>query len=177
MKHLKLVLSMAFVAISLQLSAQTDKETTVKIVTDKHYTFVANTALPMNNMEVNAILNSMPGAQGGGGAINLSGNQYDLKVTQDSIVAYLPYYGRAFSAPYNSNEGGIKFTSKDFTYKESKNKKGYYIIQINTKDVRRENFRLTLNITTNGYATLVASGNNKQPITFNGYLDEPSKKD
>ncbi|MFW0715678.1 DUF4251 domain-containing protein [Pedobacter sp. N23S346] len=176
MKHLKLILSMALVALTTQLFAQTNKETTIKIIDEKDYTFVANSAIPMSNMDISQILSRMPGSQGGG-VINLTGSQYDFRVTKDSVVAYLPYYGRSFSAPMNPNEGGIKFTSKDFSYKESKNKKGAYTIQINTKDVKRENFRLTLSVTENGYASLVASGYNKQPITFNGYLSESKKKD
>ncbi len=176
MKHLKIVLSMALVAFTMQLFAQTNKETTVKIIGEKDYTFVANSAIPMSNMDVSQILSRMPGSQGGG-MINLTGSQYDFKVTKDSVVAYLPYYGRSFSPPLNPNEGGIKFTSKDFSYNETKNKRGNYTIQINTKDLKRENFRLTLSITPNGYATLIASGYNKQPITFNGYLSESKRKD
>ncbi|MDQ0968271.1 hypothetical protein QFZ20_003674 [Flavobacterium sp. W4I14] len=176
MKRLNLILSLAFLLIGVQLLAQTNKETTVKIVADKNYTFVANTAMPMSNNDINKVLAMMPGSQGGG-SINLTGSQYDVKVTKDSIVAYLPYYGRSFSAPMDPTQGGIKFTSKDFTYTESKNKKGSYTIQINTKDVKRENYRFTINISTNGYASLTASSMNKQPIIFNGYLDEPKKQD
>lgn len=176
MKRLNLILSLAFLLIGVQLSAQTNKETTVKIVADKNYTFVANTALPMSNNDISRVLAMMPGSQGGG-SINLTGSQYDVRVTKDSIVAYLPYYGRSFQAPMDPTQGGIKFTSKDFTYTESKNKKGSYTIQINTKDVKRENYRFTINISTNGYASLTASSMNKQPIIFNGYLDEPKKKD
>jgi hypothetical protein len=127
-------------------------------------------------MDINRILSSMPGAQGGS-TINLTGSQYDVRVTKDSVVAYLPYYGRSYSAPIDPSQGGIKFTSKDFTYTESKNKRGAYTIQINTKDVKRENYRFTINISTNGYASLTASSINKQPIIFNGYLDEPKKQD
>ena len=176
MKRLNLILSLAFLLIGIQLFAQTNKETTLKIVADKNYTFVANNALPMSNNDINRVLAMMPGSQGGG-SINLTGSQYDVKVTKDSIVAYLPYYGRSFSAPMDPTQGGIKFTSKDFTYLESKNKKGLYTIQINTKDVKRENYRFTINISTNGYASLTASSVNKQPIIFNGYLDEPKKQD
>jgi len=175
MKHLKLVLSIFFAVASIQLFAQTNKETTIKIIGEKNYTFVANSAIPMSNMDISRVLASMPGAMGGG-MINLSGNQYDFKVTKDSVVAYLPYYGRAFNAPLDPNEGGIKLTSKDFSYKESVGKKGGYTIQISTNDIRKENFRFTLSVSTNGYATLIASGNNKQPITFNGYLSESKKK-
>ncbi|CAH0162220.1 DUF4251 domain-containing protein [Pedobacter sp. ISL-68] len=176
MKRLNLILSLAFLLIGVQLFAQTNKETTLKIVADKNYTFVANTAMPMSNNDINKVLAMMPGSQGGG-SINLTGSQYDVKVTKDSIVAYLPYFGRSFSAPMDPTQGGIKFTSKDFTYTESKNKKGSYTIQINTKDVKRENYRFTINISTNGYASLTASSMNKQPIIFNGYLDEPKKQD
>ncbi|MBB4108960.1 MULTISPECIES: DUF4251 domain-containing protein [Pedobacter] len=176
MKRLNLILSLGLLMLSIQSFAQTDKETTAKIVADKNYIFVANTALPMSNNDVNRILSMMPGSQAGS-AINLTGSQYDVKVTKDSIVAYLPYFGRSFSAPMDPTQGGIKFTSKDFTYTESKNKKGLYTIQINTNDVKRENYRFTINISTNGYASLTASSVNKQPIVFNGYLDEPKKKD
>jgi hypothetical protein len=176
MKRLNLILSLSFLLIGVQLFAQTNKETTLKIVADKNYTFVANTAMPMSNNDINKVLAMMPGSQGGG-SINLTGSQYDVKVTKDSIVAYLPYYGRSFSAPMDPTQGGIKFTSKDFTYTESKNKKGSYTIQINTKDVKRENYLFTINISTNGYASLTASSMNKQPIIFNGYLDEPKKQD
>lgn len=175
MKRLNLILSLAFLLLGFQSFAQTNKETTVKIVADKNYTFVANTAMPMSNNDISRVLAMMPGSQGGG-SINLTGSQYDVKVTKDSIVAYLPYYGRSFSAPMDPTQGGIKFTSKDFTYTESKNKKGSYTIQINTKDVKRENYRFTINISTNGYASLTASSMNKQPIIFNGYLEEPKKK-
>ncbi|QNR84692.1 DUF4251 domain-containing protein [Pedobacter riviphilus] len=176
MKRLNLILSLAFLSLGFQSFAQTNKETTVKIVADKNYTFVANSAMPMSNNDINRVLAMMPGGQGGS-TINLTGSQYDVKVTKDSIVAYLPYYGRSFQAPMDPTQGGIKFTSKDFTYTESKNKKGVYTIQINTKDVKRENYRFTINISTNGYASLTASSVNKQPIIFNGYLDEPKKQD
>ncbi|WP_316824349.1 DUF4251 domain-containing protein [Pedobacter miscanthi] len=176
MKRLNLILGLVFLTIGVRSFAQTDKETTVKIVADKNYTFIANTAIPMSNIDVSRVLAMMPGSQGGS-AINLSGSQYDVRVTKDSVVAFLPYYGRSYSAPIDPSQGGIKFTSKNFTYTESKSKKGAYTIQINTKDVQRENYRFTINISTNGYAQLTASSINKQPILFNGYLAEPKKKD
>jgi len=175
MKPLKYLLSIILIAVTAQTFAQTNKETTLKIVGNKNFVFVANTAIPMSNADVNKILSRMPGGQGGG-TINLTGSQYDVRVTKDSVIAYLPYYGRSYNAPMDPNEGGIKFTSKDFSYNETKSKKGSHTIQINTKDVKKENYRFTINISTNGYASLIASSTNKQPITFYGYLAEPKKK-
>lgn len=175
MKNLKYILSSLLIFTASFTFAQTEPEITNKIVANKNYIFVANTAIPMANAEMNKILSSMPGGMGGG-SISLTGAQYNLIVTKDSIIAYLPYYGRAYSAPINPTEGGINFTSKDFSYKQSKNKKGAYTIQINTNDVKVENYRLTLSISENGYASLNVSSMNKQAITFNGYLEEPKVK-
>lgn len=175
MKKLKYVLSALLLSTGVASIAQTNPAVTNKIVADKNYVFTANSALPMANAEVSKVLNSMQGGQGGG-SITLTGSQYDLVVTKDSLKAYLPYYGRSYSAPVNPSDGGIKFTSKDFSYKQTRNKKGVYAIQIETKDVKFENYRMTINISENGYASLVVSSINKQPITFNGSVDEVKSK-
>ena len=160
--------------ISISSYAQTDKETTAKIVNAKNFVFVANSAIPLNSTEVNKVLGKMSGGVNAGGNINLSGSNYDLKVTADSLVSYLPFYGRAYSAPFNNDDNGYRFTSKDFTYAITNRKKGGWDIIINTKDVK-DNVRMSLNIATNGYATLSVLSNNKQSITFNGYLKEADK--
>ena len=167
---------MVLVGFATRAIAQTDKETTAKIVENKTFNFMANAAIPMASNDLNRIITAMPGGQSGS-LINLGGGRYDVKVTKDSIVAYLPYYGRAYVAPYSPSEGGIKFTSKDFSYKKTENKKGTYIIQINTKDLTKENYRLTFNISTNGYASLSVISVNRQSIVFNGYLEEPKQKE
>jgi len=172
MKTLKTFLMLAAVFTTVQVSAQTDKETTARLVESKTLTFNATTAQPLSNMEINAILSKMPGGQGGG-TIQLSGSRYDLKITKDSVLAYLPYYGRAYTATMNTDDSGIRFKSKDFTYKTEKKKKGNWIITINPKDVKNGQ-RLTLNVGTTGYATLNVIDNNRQAITFNGYISDPS---
>ena len=174
MKHLKLLSILVFASIA-QAFAQTDKQTTASLMADKNYVFMANTAIPLSNQDISQVLRSMPGSQGGG-TINLTGSSYDFTVTPDSIVAYLPYYGRAYSAPYNPTEGGIKFKSKNFSYVKSRNKKGSYLISIKTKDLKSENYQMMLTVSEKGYATLMVNSNNKQPINFNGVLSEPKAK-
>ena len=174
MKHLKYISLCLFTLLANQLFAQTNPEITSKIVASQNYVFNANNAMPMSGTDVNRVLSNLPGGLGSS-TINLSGAQYDVKVTKDSIVAYLPYYGRSYSAPVNPTDGGIKFTSKKFTYTESVNKKGVYYIRISTKDLTRENYQLVISISKNGYASLMVNSNNKQPINFNGYLSEPKK--
>ncbi|MBB2146627.1 DUF4251 domain-containing protein [Pedobacter sp. LMG 31464] len=175
MKTLKIVTLFALAFIAFKASAQTDKATTIRIVEDKNYVFVATTAIPTNITDINNILRKMPG-NAGGGSISLSGSSYDVRVTNDSVVVYLPYYGRAYSASPNSDENGYKFTTKKFTYDVKKTKKGGWDVNVNTKDVK-DNVRMILNITSAGYATLNVMSNNKQSIIYNGYLSENKKKE
>lgn len=175
MKTLKNLFIIALLFAAVQSNAQTDKATTARIIEAQNYVFVATMAFPLNAMDISKVLNRMPGANSGG-AINLNGSNYDVKVTKDSLVCYLPYYGRAYTVKPGINEGGIKFKSKDFNYKSEIRKKGGWIITMNPKDVKDDynaNYALTLTVTTAGYATLTVNSNNQQSITFNGYLAEP----
>lgn len=175
MKVIKKLGLLVFAIISFTASAQTDKATTARVIEDKNFSFVATSALPLNVNEMNNILNRMSGFNNGA-MIDLTGGSYDLYVTADTIKAYLPFYGRAFNATLNQDENGYKFSSQDFTYQTTKRKKGGWDIKIDTKDVRN-NARMNLNVSENGYAVLSVISNNKQTITYNGYIREnkPSK--
>lgn len=170
---MKITVLILFIFITFQVAAQTDKATTKRIVESKNFTFVASTAMPMNSAEINNILSRMPGANGGA-SINLTGANYDVRITPDSVIAYLPYYGRAFSAPIGRDDNGFKFTSTKFSFENIVRKKGGWQITINPKDTK-EGVRMNFTISTNGYATLSVSSNNKQSITYNGYLASPKK--
>lgn len=171
---MKKILFMLFAVISFTVNAQTDKATTKRIVEAKNFTFIASTAMPMNSAEINSILTRMPGANGGGN-INLTGQNYDVRISQDSLVAYLPYYGRSFSAPMGRDDTGYKFTSTKFDFESKERKKGGWQISLNPKDTK-ESVRMSLTIGVNGYATLTINSNNKQSITYNGYLKESKKE-
>ncbi len=175
MKIYKYLLSVIVVSFAaLNTYAQIDKAITSKMIATKQFTFMATSATPMNSQDISKIMGKM---QGGAQSslINLSGDGYELKVTADSIVAYLPYYGRSYSAPISPSDGGIKFTSKKFDYKSSKGKKGNWDIDLNIKDAT-ESYRLNLTISENGYGSLSVNSNNKQSISYQGYLTELIKK-
>lgn len=155
--------------------AQTDAATTKRIIENKQFVFEATSAMPMANADVINVMSRMNGGTATGGSINLSGSGYDLKVSKDSIEAYLPYYGRAYTAQMNPDDAGIKFKSKDFTYTRSEQKKGGWNINIKPKD-GKDIQSMTLSVSTKGYATLSINSNNRQPISFNGVLAEVKDK-
>ncbi len=123
------------------------------LINSKRYVFVAQTVLPMS-----------------GRTINLT-TDYDVRVSGDTVVSDLPYFGRAFVAPIDPSEGGIHFTSTNFNYNIKERKKGGWDIAIlpkDTKDVRQ----LFLSVTESGYGTLQVISNNRQQISYNGYIKE-----
>lgn len=135
------------------VAAQESNGATLKsILTNKTFVFKAQSAWPLQGTVVQ--LNS----------------GYDMKLLQDSINSYLPYFGRAFTAGYGS-EGGITFTSKKFDYKLREKQKGGWEITIKLNDVK-EVLELNYSVSTNGYATLQVISNNRQAISFYGVIEK-----
>ena len=131
---------------------QEEKEKVQGMVDAQEYKFVAQFALPMS-----------------GRSINLA-SMYDMVVTKDSVMAYLPYFGRAYVAPANPSEGGIKFQSADFDYTLKEAKKGGWTARIAVREAHHH-YEITLNITTTGSANLSVSDNTRQPISFSGKIE------
>ena len=133
-------------------SEKQTKETVIKnLIDSKNYVFTAKYVQPIS------------------GPIRHLTSEYDMKVMGDSIVTYLPYFGRAFSAPINLSQGGIQFTSKDFNYTaESKRKEWIIVIKPRESiDVRE----LTLRVFKNGSASLMVNSTNRQSISYNGVIE------
>ena len=116
------------------------------------YTFVPQTVLPM-----------------GGKAVDLNYSFY-LKVRKDTIESHLPYYGRAYVAPFPSENGGITFVSTDFNYTISDKEKGTWNAHIGLNDSQKRH-KLSLKIGDTGYTTLTVLDNNRQSISFYGKIE------
>lgn len=121
-------------------------------VTAQEYTFKANNA------------------ESARGRNRMLTSEYDLRVSKDTIVAYLPYFGRAYSAPMDPSSGGIKFTSVDFSYSLTERPKGGWEVLIKPNDAKDVQ-QLFLTISENGYGSLQATGTNRQPISFTGQIE------
>ncbi len=123
------------------------------MVTDQHFDFIAQYANPR------------------GGGHKYLNSFYNVKIKKDSVVAYLPYFGEGyFDVPYNPTDGGIKFTSTDFTYKKTSRKKGGWDIVIEPKDVRYIT-RLSFTVFDNAAASVYFTITNKSYISFDGYIE------
>lgn len=108
-------------------------------------------------------------AQSMSGHVRQLTSAYDLAITPDTLTAYLPYFGRAYSAPMDPSKGGIQFTSTHFEYQVDSLKKGGWSVAIRPKDVP-EVQRLFLTISPDGYGSLNVTSSQRQPISFNGVI-------
>ncbi|WCT10553.1 DUF4251 domain-containing protein [Mucilaginibacter jinjuensis] len=128
------------------------------LVESQHYTFIAQYANPL-----------------GGGHRYLT-SDYDLKIRKDSLIAYLPYFGRAyFDTGYGSSDNGIKFTSTKFTYKITAKKKGGWDVIIKPSDVKYMD-TVNMYISADGYTNVQFTITNKSAISFDGVLKDKATK-
>ncbi len=93
---------------------------------------------------------------------------YVMVVLPDSINADLPYFGRAFTAPINPSDAGIKVATKNFNYQKAIWKKNGW--QITIKPERTDVQQMFMTISNDGYATLQVNSNSRQPISYYGYI-------
>jgi len=166
MKNSVKILGLFTVAIffitTRMLAQQSPKELKAAAIKDKvtnqSFTFNAQYALPLR-----------------GGQKYLSPDYYDLKIVKDSVIAYLPFYGRVYmDPPLNPDDAGIKFTSTKFAYKSVPRKKGGWTITIIPNDTKFAS-KLLLDVFPNGTAYLQVSSNTRDQMSFNGYIKEEKK--
>lgn len=124
-----------------------------RMIKNKEYTFIARTVLPT-----------------GGRVIQLT-SSYDMRVSKDSVIAFLPYFGRTYTAPIGTTNPGVQFTSTDFTYNVKERKRGGWQISIRPKDIQ-DIQQVNLTVSEGGSASLQVTSNNRQPISYNGVIDE-----
>ncbi len=156
-----------------------------RILNAKNYVFRATIAQPMgsasvqmsgfNTVAMNNIANAMNGA-----SVPLT-SSYDLTLSNDTLTAFLPYFGTAYIAPpMGTTEGGIKFTTTKYDYKVTEKKNG--TIEIFFKPLNLEQRapsdvqRMILSVSESGYASLQITLLNRQPITFTGSVEEAKPK-
>lgn len=159
MKKVKsLFFTLALFAVSWVAKAQEKDSAEIrKAIESQNYVFKAQQVYPQN------------------GNVRILTSDYDLAVSGDTIISYLPFFGRAYVAPINPSDGGIKFSSTDFTYK-MKNNRNRWEVMIKPKDAS-EVQEMHLEIFDNGNATLRVISTNRQNISFNGYIQKGKPKE
>jgi hypothetical protein len=151
MRHLLALLPL-FLASTLPARAQS----VTPLIDSQNYVFVANSAQPRGSL-----------------ARGLSNFKYTIRISKDTVVCGLPYWGRSSNA-FDNGQSPLDFTSKKFSYKIVPQKNGGWKVLIRPKDTP-ESVELQLNIGPDGYTSVSASFSNRDPISFDGNVTAPDK--
>jgi hypothetical protein len=158
MKKLPFFFAIAFFCFKNSLAQNTnqqkenEKQQAVQtLVASKHYRFVPQTAFPSR------------------GSTKIFNGDFELIVATDTLTAYLPYFGRAYTASIGSTDGPLDFRTTEFKYTITEGKKGGWEVTMTPKNAGDAR-QLSLSITKDGYASLQVMSNNHDPISFNGYI-------
>lgn len=122
------------------------------MVEEQRFTISVDRALPM-----------------GGRSVNLT-SPYSLELRGDSVVSYLPYFGRAYSVPYGGGDG-MRFEKPITDYQVSYNKKGTAQIKFVTRS-DDDTYRFNVDVHPSGSASISVTPTNRQSISYQGELRE-----
>lgn len=109
-------------------------------------------------------------------AISISNDDYYFELKQDSVSTIIPFYGESHSGnEIASRKTGIEFSGspKNFNYKaQTTNADTSAKLKFSINDANRasENYRVSLQIFSNGKATMTVSSSRRSSISYRGEL-------
>ncbi|WP_027375902.1 DUF4251 domain-containing protein [Kaistella palustris] len=142
------------------------------ILQSGEFTFMAERANPSGNDVIN-VLNSLPRTSSAQ-MLNLDPG-YNLEIRKNVIKAELPYFGRMYMPTMNQEKNSYRFTSNDFTINKTDGKKGSVIYNIAAKDQQNDT-QMILEVYSNGKAYLTVRSNDRQSISYDGYVTSVTGK-
>jgi len=153
-----LMLLLALLVVFPTLSAQSKKEkkeqkkeAVKKLIASENYKIDVQTALPMR-----------------GRSIPLT-SPYSLEIRNDSVISYLPYFGRAYSIPYGGGDG-LNFRVPLKEYNMEMDKKGNAVIKFVAQNPE-DRFEFRAKVYSNGSTSIDVNMQNRQSISFQGELE------
>ncbi len=102
-----------------------------------------------------------------GPAKNVTGT-YSLEVKGDSLISYLPYFGKAYQVPYGGGKG-LNFIDTIEQYAATKDAKGRYQIAIGLTN-EEDTYLYSLEVFDNGNATIDVRSKQREPISYSGMM-------
>ena len=126
------------------------KEAVKKLIESENYKIDVNTAMPMRGLSIPLT------------------SSYSLEIRNDSVISYLPYYGRAYSIPYGGGDGlNFKAVLKEYSMKMDK--KGNAVIEFIARNPE-DRYEYRIKVFPNGSASIDVNMQNRQSISFQGEL-------
>lgn len=140
-----------FAQTKRELKEQKEQAVKEKIVSE-NYKISVNTAYPRRGRNIQLT------------------STYSVEIRKDSVMSYLPFYGRAYSIPYGGGDGLI-FKAPLAEYEMEMNKKGTAKVKF-TARTPEDKFTFNISVFSNGSASINVNMQNRESISFSGEVEE-----
>ncbi len=120
----------------------------------------------VDSLDFDAEVTYMYPSRGLGRALDYGWN---VRIKNDSVYSYLPYYGRAYQLPYGGGKG-LNFSCPVQSYKIHQNGDGKIKVVFNVRN-EEDRYVYTFYIYNNGSFDLNVFANQREQINFTGKLN------
>ena len=177
MRHLIYFLFLVLLVMSCKTSKSTATPAQIEalenLINNKNFIIESNWAYPQSTNAMQQIANTgILGPGNTAGSISLIGNSNFLKISGDSIMSYLPYYGeRQMNVGYGGSDSAIQLKDIAKDYKTKTNKDKSYTITLNANN-KTENFTVYLRVFPNLRSSITLNSSSRFPIRYEGKIQE-----
>lgn len=96
---------------------------------------------------------------------------YQISLIPGKLVSALPYVGRSTNIIPGTTDGGMNFTSTQFTIDSRAGKKGSWTVTVKPKDVTDVR-TIQFMISASGNTTVTITSNSRSSVSYTGFLEE-----
>jgi len=94
---------------------------------------------------------------------------YSVEVRNDSLISYLPYFGRAYNVPYGGGKG-LNFSAPIGNYQEYMMRNGRRHIEIGVTN-EEDTYLYTIEVFDNGNSSVEVRARQRERISYSGNVE------
>ena len=126
----------------------------------------ANVTNALNNRDYKIAIDRMYPMRGSSRHVSYG---YSVEVRNDTLISYLPYFGRAYNVPYGGGKG-LNFSAPIGSYQEFMKRNGQRHIEIGvTND--EDTYIYTIEVFDNGNSSVEVRARQRERISYSGNVE------
>ena len=126
----------------------------------------ANVTNALNNRDYKIAIDRMYPMRGSSRHVSFG---YSVEVRNDTLISYLPYFGRAYNVPYGGGKG-LNFTAPIGSYQEFMKRNGQRHIEIGVSN-EEDTYFYTIEVFDNGNSTVDVRARQRERISYSGHIE------
>lgn len=126
----------------------------------------ANVTNALNNRDYTIAIDRMYPMRGSSRHISFG---YSVEVRNDTLISYLPYFGRAYNVPYGGGKG-LNFSAPISSYQEYMKRNGLRHIEIGVTN-EEDTYIYTIDVFDNGNSSVEVRARQRERISYSGNVE------